>query len=129
MIFINFICRTKDNLDIDDLVVRHKQIENFWKAGEKSRVGINSDSGFTIFFPDVENWSTAVPVILDFMEKQKDLLREIHDFGMSSKFVIGATVGEKNSFIPCIDFSLSFMEKLVNINIAIEIVAYPTSDD
>lgn len=105
-------------------------IDSSWKKGEpKRRGGHYSSSGLNATIADAENPREMVVAIREFVSQCKAQNIAFSDPNLSAEISIGITVGEEPQFIACVDFSASDLLSLGELGIALDVAAYPASDE
>jgi hypothetical protein len=103
-----------------------------WHRGDPFKTGKgleHSDTGLAFSLPDAESRITGLPLVRSMLQQRLELFRTVAAMGMKSELSIGVTVGEEASFAPSLDFPLELIAELHIANVALEINAYPTSNE
>lgn len=130
MVFILFSVFGPD-FSASDFVSKHGiKTADVWSKGQPLRLGrFHEDAGFSLNFDDIQTTSEVIPAVRALLNENQSWLAALHEQSVERLFHIGVTVGEEKSFAPYLEFDLAFLKLLVDEQIALNISAYPTSDE
>lgn len=103
-----------------------------WQRGDPFKIGkgrAHTNTGLAFSLPDAESWDTGLPMVRSMLQGNLALFQAAAAMGLKAELSIGVTIGEKASFAPSIDLPLELIAELHFARVALEINAYPTTDD
>ena len=124
---------TGENWQPNEIIHRFNIPEcTVWHRGDTFEVGkgrTHKNTGFAFSLPDADSWVAGLPLVMSMLELNRELFQTVAAIGLKAELSIGVTVGEEASFAPSLDLPLKLIAALHSANVAMEINAYPTSDE